>query len=69
MLPMWRLIDRRGIPVQCAIAEHDRGWVVLVIRGRDITFYECCPSDTSAVRRTHEIWTILVEQGWTERRH
>ena len=69
MLPMWRLVDARGIPAYCALAQHDTGWVILVMRGRDITFAERCSTEAAAVQRTNEIWGVLTEEGWSESRH
>jgi hypothetical protein len=69
LLPMWRLVNARGIPVHCAMLQSDNRWLILLRRGPDITFYECCSSTTAAVQRANEIWAVLVERGWTEPRH
>jgi hypothetical protein len=68
-MTVWRLTDRAGIAAECAITKHGGAWHLVVRRGAAILLADTCPTDDSALARANEIGKVLVDQGWTERRH
>jgi hypothetical protein len=70
VLTAWQLSSPAGISAHCVISGDANGeWHLIVRRGRDIMFSERCPNDEIALGRANAIWSVLVEQGWTEPRH
>jgi hypothetical protein len=65
----WRLIDPAGTLAQCLINERDGRWHLVVCRGHEVIFGERCATDEGALARANEIWSVLIEHGWTELRH
>jgi hypothetical protein len=65
----WRLADPDGKPAYCTITQRDYGWQLAVRRDSGLIIAEHCPSDEAALNRATEIWSVLVDQGWTEPRH
>ena len=65
----WRLSDPAGRPAQCVITERDGRWLLIVRHGTTIMLAERCRSDDAAFDRAHEIWRVMVEQGWVELKH
>jgi hypothetical protein len=65
----WRLTHPSGKPARCDITERDGRWHVLVWHGASIVLSERCGTDDEALGRAQEIWSALVEHGWTEPRH
>jgi hypothetical protein len=65
----WRLADPGGIPAECTIQQADDAeWELSVSHGPHVVIAERCPSDDAALERSTEIWSVLLDQGWTERR-
>jgi hypothetical protein len=63
----WRLRDPGGTPADCRIEKiGGGGWELLVRHGRDPIITEQFPSDDAAFQRSTDIWSVLVDQGWTD---
>jgi hypothetical protein len=66
----WRLADPSGRRADCTIKKVEGpAWEVAVRHGRELVIAERCPSDDAAFERSTEIWSVLLDQGWTEPRH
>jgi hypothetical protein len=68
LFTVWRLQDPQHQTVQCTISDRGGRWQLVVRRGTRLFLAERWPSDDAALDRAHEIWMVLIEQGWTEPR-
>jgi hypothetical protein len=65
---VWRLQDGHQQPAHCTVGERGGEWELIVRRGHNIFLCERCNNEDLALERSNELWDLLLEQGWTERR-
>ena len=62
---VWRLWDDAGRVTKCLLSERDNRWSLRVFTEAKILANERFCTDDSALDRADEIWSLLVQQGWT----
>jgi hypothetical protein len=62
----WRLHDPDGEMARCTIGASKGRWQLIVYRGAELFVMEDHLRDDGAFDRALEIWSTLVDQGWTE---
>ena len=67
---IWQLHNLDGATASCHVrrdAEQPQ-WRLTVYRGGEVMLTETCNSQ-DAWHRSTEIWSVMLELGWTEPRH